>query len=941
MAAEMAACQYGIFTLFGTIWFTFFSLQLWKHLQSRTRVSDSTEVHGGGGGGGKVHHGPLELSLGSINTFVTECSQFCVILFFAYCCEHYPLYPPGERLWDRDTFYFLMIIYAIAMVLTIKEGKQTDILNRDQTEEWKGWMQYIFLMYHYYSAAETYNFIRVFITCYVWMTGFGNFSFFYIKRDFGIARVLQMFWRLNFLVFLLMMTMNNHYITYYICPLHTFYFFMTMFTMRILSGINHTVWSIRAKLMAVCAIIYVVWDLFDGWLFNLIWSPFLSTEPIRGAKVGTLWEWYFRTSLDKYSAIWGMLFALNFPAITTMLLKTEDQPAAIQWSIKGAAVLVWGAATVWWLTGPFQTVKNEYNLGNAYYAPIPMIFYILVRNISATGRRYYCNLPHFLGKLTLETYLMQYHCWLSNSATALLTIVPGKPLINALIATCMFVFLSHRLNYLTLSLRGQLLPDDTKRCLYGAIGFCVTFAIYRVIGGVLAASAASAATIMLVSCVLGGCMVAFLLLSPAVDRKEPLIKSDSPKQAPSTNMLFALLGVAIVGMYVFGSVAFDKSNAVGDIACHKHVLEGKWTDLKSRDCSFHNTAFCETSSWEFTSPHKYSCNLQKLNTVKATGLVAGSKIVFVGDQTAMLTFAGAVRALGGKVPPEVTKMIKDGSDMEVKVGSTTLSYVWAGKQADVANKIAELGEDGADVLVLSSGIPAALNGIGEGSFKGGAKKIADAVWESKKSSKRHLTVFTISECTVVDSWGVKQWKDSEKTILEAGVQAQRDASGELYKASDLVLDGAGVTKDVPDKSINGLLYTDDVYDVLAQQMLNALKTLRPVATTTAPLTGGGRVPGGEMSRPAVGLGVLVLFLIGLVTFDSYLGAFAWPYQLLTGRRVTYEESYAPLIAKIFRAPRATPKAHNDSAEMKEGANGVEYQPVKTDDEGTGEGHSKA
>lgn len=51
--------------------------------------------------------------------------------------------------------------------------------------------QYIFLMYHYYAASETYNVIRVFITCYVWMTGFGNFSFFYIKRDFGISRVLQ------------------------------------------------------------------------------------------------------------------------------------------------------------------------------------------------------------------------------------------------------------------------------------------------------------------------------------------------------------------------------------------------------------------------------------------------------------------------------------------------------------------------------------------------------------------------------------------------------------------------------------------------------------------------------------------------------------------------------------------------------------------------------
>ena len=62
------------------------------------------------------------------------------------------------------------------------QGKSTDILNRDQTEEWKGWMQFMFLLYHYYHAEEVYNAIRIMITCYVWMTGFGNFSFFYIKQ---------------------------------------------------------------------------------------------------------------------------------------------------------------------------------------------------------------------------------------------------------------------------------------------------------------------------------------------------------------------------------------------------------------------------------------------------------------------------------------------------------------------------------------------------------------------------------------------------------------------------------------------------------------------------------------------------------------------------------------------------------------------------------------
>ena len=47
---------------------------------------------------------------------------------------------------------------------------------RDHTEEWKGWMQVMFVWYHYFAAKEWYNWIRVYIACYVWMTGFGNLS---------------------------------------------------------------------------------------------------------------------------------------------------------------------------------------------------------------------------------------------------------------------------------------------------------------------------------------------------------------------------------------------------------------------------------------------------------------------------------------------------------------------------------------------------------------------------------------------------------------------------------------------------------------------------------------------------------------------------------------------------------------------------------------------
>lgn len=48
-----------------------------------------------------------------------------------------------------------------------------------------------FIWYHLFDAASTYNLIRVFVSSYVWMTGFGNFIFFQSKQDFSALRIVK------------------------------------------------------------------------------------------------------------------------------------------------------------------------------------------------------------------------------------------------------------------------------------------------------------------------------------------------------------------------------------------------------------------------------------------------------------------------------------------------------------------------------------------------------------------------------------------------------------------------------------------------------------------------------------------------------------------------------------------------------------------------------
>lgn len=81
-----------------------------------------------------------------------------------------------------------MCLTAVALGSSLQPVRTPLLLNRPQTEEWKGWMQVLFLLYHYFEARELYNAIRIFIAGYVWMTGYGNFSYYYRTGDFSIGR---------------------------------------------------------------------------------------------------------------------------------------------------------------------------------------------------------------------------------------------------------------------------------------------------------------------------------------------------------------------------------------------------------------------------------------------------------------------------------------------------------------------------------------------------------------------------------------------------------------------------------------------------------------------------------------------------------------------------------------------------------------------------------
>lgn len=924
-------------------------------------------------------------SFESVFSLLYHFSVLGLILLFAYLCEYHPPFPHAEKSYDRDEFFFLTALLFLASAYTVHRNDGTergraspkkpwggsvveggtgrrssslstasgtglvrpiadvapanDFLGRDQTEEWKGWMQFIFLLYHYYSASEVYNSIRIMITCYVWMTGFGNFSFFYLKGDYSAARVLQMLWRLNFLVLFLCLSQGTTYILYYICPLHTYFFFMVYLTMRIRKDLNYSKYGVRFKLVAVAFVIYVVWDV-DSGIFKLLHGLFLGERPVVGAPGGSMWEWYFRTTLDHWSTFLGMVFALNYPIISLFFRKLEAQSFRAECLGKGAVgAAILGCLYVW-VTGPFLKPKPQYNETNAYFGFVPLLAYIYFRNLTPTLREYSLNLFHQIGKTTLETYLMQHHIWLTSNAKSLLVFLPGWPRVNMLVVTMLYFSTSRRLYKLTLYLRGMLLPDDRRfcvrslLCLFGAIG-----GFYFAALALQSFGLTSLVAIGIISLVCG-----FILYQIVMDITWDAYRESAPNTAEDRS-LFAGLSVdgpaetndssvirfsplIIGGMLVFIlGVGWQgmAENGAGKIQtlpphCTAYVNDGQWIPLDgcnegSRGEGFRsygtvNFATCGSTGgaytwgWNMTESSSF-CRFRRRATKELKITLNRRRLIFAGDSMTRNIYYAVLRSLGIAESGAYDATGPKHVGLSKEIGKIKVEFIWAPLADDqvrvfkeMNTKLAAGEEYPPDLVFAGGGTWDRLHQFATESDQDALKERLKELRKEMELTQREFSPVTWFIPTTINDPALNT-EEKRDHMTEDDMEEMREIYEDLgvLDAASFVLDGPAFTAQRVKESYDGVHYPPSVYDAGAQILMNAFDWMLPESDHIDDFD---PLQPGKMANPYLGLMMLCLIFVGLMSFDGFMG-FLYIASIFT-REVTpidlYREAFATLHSRM-------------------------------------------
>ena len=416
---------------------------------------------------------------------------FGLAVCFCFYADRTQVFEKEQKQFRLSEFLTACLVVAVAGLVSIRgsnasgtnskstlKHKDQGFLSRDQTDEWKGWMQFILLIYHYTHGSRTlwiYEIVRLLVASYLFMTGFGHTLYFLKKEDYSLRRVAGVLVRLNLLSCALPYMMRSDYVFYYFAPLVSFWFLVIYFTLKIGREKNFNLNFLFRKII-LSAMLTTAFTMIPGILELLNFFLHLTC-----AITWNMTEWRFRTFLDMYIVYIGMMIAalynrrtrLEFGAATPnnnidriLQLTTTYSRIFKTLTVPASLILLPG---FWTLTRRSPN-KEDYNWWQPFISLIPILSFVTLRNSHRILRNHHSTLFAWLGRCSLETYVLQYHVWLAGDTIGILRLGLWSRWTEAAILTPLFIWVSWRVADATQKLTAWIVDGDAHPVLYAGYG---------------------------------------------------------------------------------------------------------------------------------------------------------------------------------------------------------------------------------------------------------------------------------------------------------------------------------------------------------------------------------------------------------------------------------------------------------------------------------------
>jgi hypothetical protein len=241
--------------------------------------------------------------------------------------------------------------------------------------------------------------------------------------------------------------MDTDYLSYYFTPLVSFWFLAIWIIMYAGYTWNKIPIFMLTKIVVACVIttcIIKVPGILE-FIFNVLKTCF-----------NVQWnaaEWRFRLALDAYIVYIGMLCAYAFIKITEH--KLIDHP---KWTaVKNGSIVLSILAMIWYFW--YELTRQDkfvYNASHPYISWIPILAFAVLRNANVYLRNTHSEFFAFIGKISLETFIGQFHMWLAGDTKGLLVILSHPTWVQGLgwwinlgISSCLFIFVCYHMSQST------------------------------------------------------------------------------------------------------------------------------------------------------------------------------------------------------------------------------------------------------------------------------------------------------------------------------------------------------------------------------------------------------------------------------------------------------------------------------------------------------------